>query len=112
MSFPVYLCPSSDIKNPLSEEGVSRRLPYGFQYSNFITIKETFYIENIGRGFKEYILKDVYQDWQESKKVKPKETKLERRKRYSLLMKENGWTRAELSRQLGVSKAWVTMTIG
>ena len=34
--------------------------------------------------------------------VKPiKETNLERRKRNSLLMKENGWTRAELSRQLG-----------
>ena len=77
-------------------------LSEGSQYSNFITIKETFYIENIGRGLKEYILKDVYQDWLESNKVKPKETKLERRKRYSLLMKENGWTRAELSRQLGV----------
>ena len=34
-------------------------LPEGTQYSNFITIKETFYIENIGKGFKEYILKDV-----------------------------------------------------
>ena len=87
-------------------------LPEGSQSSNFITIEETFYIENIGKGFKEYILKDVYQDWLESKKVKPKETKLERRMRYSLLMKENGWTRAELSRQLGVSRAWVTMTLG
>ncbi len=48
-----------------------------------------------------------------SSTVKPsKETKLERRMRYSLLMKENGWTRAELSRQLGVSRAWVTMTLG
>ena len=87
-------------------------LSYGSQSSNFITIKETFYIENIGKGFKEYILKDIYQDWLESKQVKPKETKLERQKRYSLLMKENGWTRAELSRQLGVSRAWVTMTLG
>ena len=87
-------------------------LPYGSQSSNFITIEETFYIENIGKGFKEYILKDIYQDWLESKQVKPKETKLERQKRYSLLMKENGWTRAELSRQLGVSRAWVTMTLG
>ena len=87
-------------------------LPEGSQSSNFITIKETFYIENIGKGIKEYILKDIYQDWQESKKVKPKETKLERRMRYSLLMKENGWTRAELSRKLGVSRAWVTMTFG
>ena len=101
-----------ETKNPLSEEGVSRRLPEGSQSSNFITIEETFYIENIGKGFKEYILKDVYQDWQKSKQVKPKETKLERRMRYSLLMKENGWTRAELSRQLGVSRAWVTMTLG
>lgn len=87
-------------------------LPEGSQYSNFITIKETFYIENIGRGLKEYILKDVYQNWLESNKVKPKETKLERRERYSLLMKKNGWTRAELSRQLGDSRAWVTMILG
>ena len=99
-------------KKPPLVTGVSLRLPEGSQYSNFITIKETFYIENIGRGFKEYILNDVYQDWLKSKTVKSKETKLERRMRYSLLMKENGWTRAELSRQLGVSRAWVTMTLG
>jgi hypothetical protein len=48
-----------------------------------------------------------------SSTIKPcKETKLERRKRYSLLMKENSWTKAELARQLGVSRAWVTMTVG
>ena len=48
-----------------------------------------------------------------SSTVKPsKETKLERRKRYSRLMKENSWTKAELARQLGVSRAWVTMTLG
>ena len=48
-----------------------------------------------------------------SSTVKPwKETKLERRKRYSLLMKKNSWTKAELARQLGVSRAWVTMTFG
>ena len=45
--------------------------------------------------------------------VKPiKEPNLERRKKYSLLMKENGWTKAELSRKLEVSRAWVTMTLG
>ena len=48
-----------------------------------------------------------------SSTVKPcKETKLERRKRYSLLINENGWTKAKLARQLGVSRAWVTMTVG
>ena len=48
-----------------------------------------------------------------SSTVKPcKETKLERRKRYSLLINKNGWTKAELARQLGVSRAWVTMTVG
>ena len=45
--------------------------------------------------------------------VKPiKGNNQERQKRYSLLMKENGWTRVELSRQLGMSRSWVTMTLG
>ena len=36
------------------------------------------------------------------------ETKEERATRFQQLMDENGRTRAELARQLGVSRAWVT----
>ena len=34
-----------------------------------------------------------------------------RRIEYERLMQENGWTRAELARQLGVSRAWVTTVL-
>ena len=40
-----------------------------------------------------------------------RETKAERATRYQRLMEENGWTRAELARQLGVSRAWVTKVL-
>ena len=107
MSSPVYLCPSSDIKNPLSEKGVSHRLRGTNGNANYFTFKVVAY--SYRRGL---LLEDDY-SFILSSTVKPsKETKLERRMRYSLLMKENGWTRAELSRQLGVSRAWVTMTLG
>ncbi len=44
---------------------------------------------------------------------KPKrETKEERATRFQQLMNDNGWTRAELARQLGVSRAWVTKVLG
>ena len=40
-----------------------------------------------------------------------RETMAERAARYRGLMDENGWTRAELARQLGVSRAWVTKVL-
>ena len=43
-------------------------------------------------------------------KVK-RETKEERAARSQRLMEENGWSRAELARQLGVSRAWVTKVL-
>ena len=43
---------------------------------------------------------------------KPKhETGEERATRFQRLMDDNGWTRAELARQLGVSRAWVTKVL-
>ena len=40
-----------------------------------------------------------------------KETMGERKVRFQKLMDENGWSRSELSRQLGVSTAWVSMVL-
>ncbi|MFC1619847.1 helix-turn-helix domain-containing protein [Candidatus Neomarinimicrobiota bacterium] len=40
-----------------------------------------------------------------------RETKEERATRFQRLMDENGWTRAELARQLGISRAWVTKVL-
>ncbi len=40
-----------------------------------------------------------------------RETKEERAVRFQQLMDDNGWTKAELARQLGVSRAWVTKVL-
>ena len=39
------------------------------------------------------------------------DTMAERAARFKRLMDENDWTRAELARQLGVSRAWVTKVL-
>lgn len=39
------------------------------------------------------------------------DSKKERRKQYIKLMKKNKWTRAELAKHLGVSRAWVTKVL-
>ena len=45
-------------------------------------------------------------------KVKPKkETMIERKIRYQKLIDKYNWSRSELSRQLGVSTAWVSMVL-
>ena len=40
-----------------------------------------------------------------------RDTMEERAVRFQQLMDENDWTRAELARQLGVSRAWVTKVL-
>ena len=40
-----------------------------------------------------------------------RETMIERAARFKRLMGENGWTRAELARQLGVSRVWITKVL-
>ena len=45
--------------------------------------------------------------------LKPKrETKEERAARFQRRMDDSGWTREELARQLGVSRAWITKVLG
>ena len=46
-----------------------------------------------------------------SKRLTNAERKHGRRVEYERLMQENGWTKAELARQLGVSRAWVTTVL-
>ena len=94
-------------KNPSKKRGFTSVLRGTNGNANYFTFKVVAY--SYRRGL---LLEDDY-TFILTSTVKPiKETNLERRKRYSLLMKENGWARAELSRQLGVSRAWVTMTLG
>ena len=75
--------------------------------ANYFTFKVVAYSYKQG-----FLLEDDYTFILSSTVQPSKETKLERRKRYSLLMKENSWTKAELARQLAVSRASVTMTLG
>ena len=45
-------------------------------------------------------------------KVKPKtESMAGRKMRFQILIDENNWSRSELSRELGVSTAWVSMVL-
>jgi DNA-binding transcriptional regulator LsrR (DeoR family) len=41
-----------------------------------------------------------------------RETIQERAASFQQLMDDNDWTRAELARQLGISRAWVTKVLG
>ena len=76
--------------------------------SNFLVFSESFYIERFSnKGYRYYLGK-------EPKQQPPKNTrtsKQERKKRYCNLMKKNNWTRAELARHLGVSRAWVSKVL-
>ncbi len=42
---------------------------------------------------------------------KEKQQRLARAKEYQEILDKNGWTRAELARQLGVSRVWVTTVL-
>jgi len=44
--------------------------------------------------------------------IKPKrESKTERKQRFEDLVNKHGWSRAELARHLGYSRAWVTKVL-
>ncbi|MBT4362453.1 MAG: helix-turn-helix transcriptional regulator [Candidatus Marinimicrobia bacterium] len=51
--------------------------------------------------------------WLTIQEVREKErrARLARAREYRKLLEKNGWTRAELARQLGVSRVWVTTVL-
>jgi hypothetical protein len=74
-------------------------------------INSNFFVVEIPVVFRRYFFldKDAY-----LKNLPPKpkrETKEDRAARFQRLMDENGWTRAEVARELGVSRAWVTKVL-
>ncbi len=76
--------------------------------SNFLVFSESFYIERFSnKGYRYYLGKEAKQ----APPIKTSESKTERKKRYIKLMKMNNWTRAELARNLGVSRVWVTKVL-
>ena len=47
----------------------------------------------------------------EERRMHEEQQRLARAKEYQDLLDKNGWTRAELARQLGVSRVWVTTVL-
>jgi hypothetical protein len=65
---------------------------------------ESFYIKRFkNKGYRYHLGKETKQP----SPINTSESKLVRKKRYINLMKKNNWTRAELARNLGVSRVWV-----
>ena len=61
--------------------------------------------------FRRYFFLDKELHLQNRPPKRLRETQVERAARFQRLMDENGWSRAELARQLGVSRAWVTKVL-
>ena len=76
--------------------------------SNFLTFSESFYIERYkNKGYRYYLGKEP----KYAPQINIKESKDDRKKQFQIMMKNNNWTRAELARHLGVSRAWVTKVL-
>lgn len=76
--------------------------------SNFLTFSESFYIacyKNTGYRY------HLGSEGTLSPPTNTRESKADRKKRFIKLMKKNNWTRAELSRHLGVSRVWVSRVL-
>lgn len=79
-------------------------LPKHNRFSNFFVVE-------IPVVFKRYFFLDKELYLQNHPPKTRRETKVERAAYFQRLMDENGWTRAELARQVGVSRAWVTKVL-
>jgi len=73
-----------------------------------LTFSESFYIKRFkNKGYR-------YHLGRENTSPPPtitRESKVAKKNRYSDLMKENNWNRAELARHLGASRAWVSKVL-
>ena len=70
-----------------------------------------FFVVEISVVFRRKFFPDKESYLQNNPPKSRRETKEERAARFQRLMVENGWTRVELARQLGVSRAWVTKVL-
>jgi hypothetical protein len=76
--------------------------------SNFLVFSESFYITRFkNKGYRYYLGREGKQP----PIINTRESKVDRKKRYIKLMKKNKWTRANLARHLGVSRAWITKVL-
>ncbi len=73
--------------------------------SNFLVFSEFFYITRYkNKGYRYYLGREDNQ----SPSTVTSKSKADRKIRYIKLMKKNKWTRADLTRHLGVSRVWVS----
>ena len=76
--------------------------------SNFLVFSEPFYIKRFkNKGYRYYLGREGTSP----PPINTRESKADRKKRYNELMKKNNWTRAELSRYLGVSRVWISKVL-
>ena len=76
--------------------------------SNFLVFSESFYITRYkNKGYQYHLGKETKQP----PPINTSDSKTDRKKQYIKLMKKNNWTKAELARHLGVSRAWVTKVL-
>lgn len=76
--------------------------------SNFLVFSESFYIRRYkNKGYRYYLGRETKQ----SHHTNTSESKADRKDRFIKLLNKNNWTRAELSRHLGVSRAWVSRVL-
>ena len=83
-------------------------LPTSMPNSNFLVFSESFYIERFSNNGYRYCLG---QEVKQLPRTITRESKEAREERFIELMKKNDWTRAELARQLGVSRSWITKVL-
>lgn len=102
------------------EEGLPSIMLAGKLRAGFSSLQDTLRASNDNSNFFEVEIPVVFRRYffldrdlyLQNRPPKPhRETTEERAARFKQLMDENDWTRAELARQLGVSRAWVTKVL-
>jgi transcriptional regulator with GAF, ATPase, and Fis domain len=73
--------------------------------SNFLVFSESFHIKRFkNKGYQYHLGREGTSPLT----TNTRESKSQRKDRFIKLMKKNNWTRAELARHLGVSRAWIS----
>lgn len=73
--------------------------------SNFLVFSESFYIKRFkNKGYQYHLCRETKQP----PPINTSESNKDRKERFKKLLIDNNWTRAELARYLGVSRAWVS----
>jgi DNA invertase Pin-like site-specific DNA recombinase len=76
--------------------------------SEFLIFSESFYIKRFkNKGYQYHLSRETKQ----SPPINTRESKKKRKERFNSLLNKNKWTRSELARYLGASRAWVSKVL-